>query len=385
MRSRLPWILAAVSSALLCLPAEAAQLSRWQLNAPSNQLEFSTNGRVKPQAQMIMNPMRVVVDLPGVKLGRSKIMQPGQGAIREVRIAQFNRQTTRIVVELASGWTLDPQQVRVRERTANNWVLEMPEPQRVSIENELPTTTPPYVPPTPPVTTPPVSTPPVSTPPVSRPPVLTPPAPVASQPIKVTLPPGPPPVLETPTPSNPSVPNGRYLVVIDPGHGGPDPGAVGQQGLRETDVVLDIARQVSSQLEAAGIKTLMTRSGEYDLDLAPRVAMAERANATIFVSIHANAISLSRPDVNGLETYYYSSGGDLARTIHQKILQTTNIRDRGVRTARFYVLTQTSMPSVLVETGFVTGAQDSANLRSSQFRTQMAKGIAEGVKQYLGL
>ena len=111
--------------------------------------------------------------------------------------------------------------------------------------------------------------------------------------------------------------------------------------------------------------------------------MAERMNADVFVSIHANAISLSRPDINGLETYYYSNGQRLAQTIHNSILQGVDVGNRGVRNARFYVLRRTSMPSVLVEVGFVTGREDAAKLSSPAYQSQMAQAIARGILQYL--
>jgi N-acetylmuramoyl-L-alanine amidase len=174
------------------------------------------------------------------------------------------------------------------------------------------------------------------------------------------------------------------VVVVDPGHGGPDPGAVGIGGLRETDIVLDIGLQVAALLEKQGIAVVLTRNAEYDLGLQPRVDMAERANATIFVSIHANAISLSRPDINGLETYYFDSGRELAGVIHRTILETMDVRDRRVRQARFYVLRRTSMPSVLIETGFVTGAEDAAKLRDPAYRSRMAGAIVRGILRYLG-
>jgi N-acetylmuramoyl-L-alanine amidase len=105
--------------------------------------------------------------------------------------------------------------------------------------------------------------------------------------------------------------------------------------------------------------------------------------ADLFVSIHANSINLSRPDVSGLETYYYSSGQRLARTIHSSILQSLDIKDRGVRQARFYVLRKSSMPSVLVEVGFVTGREDAAKLSNPDYRNQMAQAIARGILQYI--
>ena len=199
-----------------------------------------------------------------------------------------------------------------------------------------------------------------------------------------------PPVASAPRPSSgsPSIPRarqGQLTVVIDPGHGGRDPGAVGIGGLREKDINTTVARRVQASLNAQGINAVLTRSDDRELDLQPRVNIAERANADVFVSIHSNAISLSRPDVNGLETYYYSSGFRLAQTIHNNILQRTDLRDRGVRRARFYVLVNTSMPAVLVETGFVTGREDAARFRNPQEVNTIADGITAGILQHLNV
>jgi len=173
------------------------------------------------------------------------------------------------------------------------------------------------------------------------------------------------------------------VVAIDPGHGGRDPGAVGIGGLQEKEIVLDISQQVAAILEQQGVQVIMTRTDDREIDLEPRVDLAERVNATLFVSIHANAIDMSRPDVNGLETYYYDSGETLARTIHNSVLEGTGTNDRRVRQARFFVLRKTSMPSVLVEVGFVTGADDAARLRDPAYRTQVAASIARGILLYI--
>ncbi|MEM6597154.1 MAG: DUF3747 domain-containing protein [Cyanobacteria bacterium P01_C01_bin.69] len=197
-------------------------------------------------------------------------------------------------------------------------------------------------------------------------------------------------IASVPAPSSgsPSIPRarqGQLTVVIDPGHGGRDPGAVGIGGLREKDINTTVSRRIQASLNARGINAVLTRSDDRELDLQPRVNIAERADADIFVSIHSNAISLSRPDVNGLETYYYSSGFRLAQTIHNNVLQRTNLRDRGVRRARFYVLVNTSMPAVLVETGFVTGREDAARFRDPQAVDTIADGITAGILQYLNV
>ena len=182
----------------------------------------------------------------------------------------------------------------------------------------------------------------------------------------------------------PMLPNGRFTVVIDPGHGGRDPGAVGIGGLQEKMVVNDIAPRVAAILRQQGVNVVMTRTSDIEVDLEPRVAIAERANATIFVSIHANAISMSRPDVNGLETFYASSAGQrLANTVHATVLQAMGMRDRRVRSARFYVIRRTSMPAILIETGFVTGAEDAPNLANPAWREQMAGVIAQGILLHL--
>lgn len=187
-----------------------------------------------------------------------------------------------------------------------------------------------------------------------------------------------------PSPSQPfTVRDGRVAVVVDPGHGGRDVGAVGIGGIHEADIVLDIAQEVAAQLEEQGIQAILTRSDDREIDLAPRVNLAESINANLFVSIHANAINLSRPDVNGIETYYYDTGASLATSIHNSLVSATGMEDRGVRQARFYVLTRTSMPAVLVEVGFVTGREDAVKLSSSTFRNQIATGIVQGILQYV--
>jgi N-acetylmuramoyl-L-alanine amidase len=140
---------------------------------------------------------------------------------------------------------------------------------------------------------------------------------------------------------------------------------------------------VAEILQQNGVQAVLTRDSDYFVSLPGRVQMARRAQADAFVSIHANSVGLNRPEVSGLETYYYDNGLGLARSIHNRILQSVNVRDRRVRKARFYVLRQSSMPSVLVETGYVTGREDAAKLRTTAYQNQMAEAIAQGILQYL--
>jgi N-acetylmuramoyl-L-alanine amidase len=175
----------------------------------------------------------------------------------------------------------------------------------------------------------------------------------------------------------------RPRIIIDPGHGGHDSGTVGIGGVQEKDVILPISLDVAAILRKQGIEIIMTRDTDTFISLEGRTDMANDLNADLFVSIHANAINLSRPDVNGLETYYYQSGRRLAEIIHWSILNGVNIDDRGIRRARFYVLRHSTMPAVLVEVGFLTGEEDASRLKDPDHRRQMAEAIARGIIEYI--
>ena len=125
-----PSLLGVVGSLLVSAPAQAGTLQSWRFSPSDNRLVFTTNGDVQPRAQLIANPERLVIDLPGTTVGRPMVSQPGSQGVREVRVGQFDAQTTRIVVELESGYTLDPQQVQVRGATPSQWSVQIPTPQR---------------------------------------------------------------------------------------------------------------------------------------------------------------------------------------------------------------------------------------------------------------
>ena len=184
----------------------------------------------------------------------------------------------------------------------------------------------------------------------------------------------------------PSIKQNKFYVVIDPGHGGPDPGAIGIGGIRESDIVLDVSRQVKNLLTEKGVKVRLTRNREIDLDLPPRVSLANRTDADIFVSIHANASRGKRRDINGLETFYYSGwrGRLLAKKIQKQITKVSpGSPDRGVRQGRYFVIRNTRMPAVLVEIGFLTGKLDARRLEKSIHRKRIAYAIAKGIIEYL--
>jgi N-acetylmuramoyl-L-alanine amidase len=641
---KLHWLLPGTFGTILMLssPTLAAKLDSWRFDANQNRLEINTTGAVQPQAQLIFNPTRLVIDLPGTTFGRPQLRQQVGGAITSIRVGQFDEQTTRIVVELTPGYTLDPNQVKFVGTTASRWTVQIPTPvaegvatQPTEIAVRQPTATS-ALPPrniynvvttqpstlaqtTKPTaisatqgttqvenfritgdgffvrtsggnpqiqvnrsddrrainidiagaslspnlsqrdvsvnrygvnriqfsqlqTSPPVvrmtmqvdtngsdwrastssvggfivipntgvvrlpgssniSVPGSSNPrPIAPPVVANLPATIQSVELAATgtqlivrgdrnlsangswdrstgfyritipnarlansvrgpvfganspilkvrlqqqdsntvaifvqptpgsqigelnqvgdqfvaleiqpsrrvptssssisglpLPPLPPPnrvpfpdplTNDRPTSPLPSRrdPRGRPIVVIDPGHGGKDSGAPGLGGLLEKNVVLPIGQRVAAILEQNGVNAVLTRNSDTFVPLPGIVDIAARSNATLFVSIHANSVD-NRPDVNGLEVYYYDSGYGLAEVVRRSILQNIDtIKDRGTRKARFYVLRKSSMPSILVETGYMTGREDNPRLATTEYQNRMAEAIARGVLRYL--
>ena len=184
----------------------------------------------------------------------------------------------------------------------------------------------------------------------------------------------------------PSIKRNKFSVVIDPGHGGPDPGAIGIGGIKEADVVLEVSKIVEKLLSGKGVKVSLTRNKQVDLDLSPRVYFANKTNSDIFVSIHANASRGKRRDINGLETFYFRGwrGRLLAKRIQKQILRVSpGSPDRGVKQGRFYVIKNTKMPAVLVEIGFLTGRLDARRLEKAAHRKRIAYAISKGILEYL--
>ncbi|MBD2176044.1 N-acetylmuramoyl-L-alanine amidase [Pseudanabaena sp. FACHB-1998] len=197
-----------------------------------------------------------------------------------------------------------------------------------------------------------------------------------------------------PLPQNNSIPsppnNGdrrRGVVLVDAGHGGRDPGAVAN-GVQEKDIVLPMSLTLGQTLQSMGYTVYYTRTNDVEIDLEPRVGLAERVKADIFVSIHANSLASLNSAVNGVETYYArgsTSGRELASYVHSQVINNTGASDRSVRAAGFYVIAKTSMPAILVETGFVTNPREAANLSNPNYQKQMAEAIARGIDQFLSL
>ena len=169
-------------------------------------------------------------------------------------------------------------------------------------------------------------------------------------------------------------------VVIDPGHGGSDYGAI-REGINEKDITLDVSQRVASILKSKGYKVAMTRNDDTYVSLQERVDFSENEAPEIFVSIHVNSAVASEPC--GIETHYYhdySTG--LAKIIHSHLIKEIDTKDRGLFKSKFYVINHTTVPAILVEMGFLSNEKERAELISDNRKQKTAKAIAEGVIEY---
>lgn len=169
-------------------------------------------------------------------------------------------------------------------------------------------------------------------------------------------------------------------VVIDPGHGGHDKG--GQWGLvYEKHLALDTAVRLENELKKRGIRTVMTRRSDYFISLPERVRIASRYSDAIFVSVHYNYTW--KQHVSGIETFYHSpQSAKLAYEVHNGMLRKVRCVNRGVKFARYYVIRNTSCPSILVEGGFVSNAGERERMKAAWYRQALAEGIADGIVRY---
>ncbi|WP_276662320.1 N-acetylmuramoyl-L-alanine amidase family protein [Syntrophomonas wolfei] len=190
-------------------------------------------------------------------------------------------------------------------------------------------------------------------------------------------------------------------VCIDPGHGGYDPGAVGPTGLREKDVTLAIALKIGKLLQSAVVEVAYTRTSDavswpanINQDLAARTQIANRSGADIFISVHCN--SSKNASAHGMEIFT-TSGQGLADRLAENIVNAwteqfplmtirKDLTDGDSdKEANFYVLRNTAMPAVLIETAFISNAAEEELLSTPAFQAEAAKAIADGVLDYFGI
>lgn len=180
---------------------------------------------------------------------------------------------------------------------------------------------------------------------------------------------------------NPRGRDGMPLVVIDPGHGGADPGAIGPSGRTEKAVCLSLARALRDTLRRHGYNAILTRGVDAEMYLAPRLAMIDRWQADLFVSLHAN--SHTSHEANGIETFYREPGSAaFAQTVHRTVATLLRRPDRGTKQDRLYVLRHGQVPSLLLEAGFISNPREERLLDDATYQAQAAFAIAVGIENF---
>ena len=323
------------------------------------------------RADKLTNPDRIFIDIMGsiVKLEDTfKQIKIDDGVIKTVRTAQFNEEITRVVFDLY--------------REAKYEVFSLIEPDRVVID------------------------------------IFKSGKEAA---ISQTLPAKP----EEKSTPGPEI-TGKRVVIIDPGHGGKDPGAIGPTGLKEKDVTLGIALYLEKLLKGAGIPTYLTRSKDEFVYLENRTNFANQKNGFVFISLHANSVLNHRPSAEGIETFVLSSkyigasardvadrenrasrahpevdtdlaliiadleesanikySLDFADIVQKKLVNYLKLENRGVKQAPFVVLKGANMVAVIVEVGFISNPKEEKLLKTSKFRENAAQALFEAIKYYI--
>ncbi|HEY4968721.1 MAG TPA: N-acetylmuramoyl-L-alanine amidase [Steroidobacteraceae bacterium] len=369
MKSLLPQLGAAtLLSALLPLAAYAAEVRGIRLWAgpDSTRVVLDLSGRATHSLQVLKNPDRVVVDVAGARLApRPRPTPAGAGAVKLVRMSR-QPAGLRIVLDLSRPIQAKSFLAAPNNRYGYRLVIDLGVGQGV----------------------------------------------------------------ETPVKAEHAPPDARDLIIaIDAGHGGEDPGAIGKNGTREKDVVLAIARQLALKISAEpGMKAVLTRNGDYFVPLRDRMRRARAQAADLFVSIHADSIRDRR--VDGSSVYILSQRGatdeasrwlaerenasdliggvslddkddvlasvllDLSQSASlsasqiaaERVLRQLNrvgeVRKPQVQQARFMVLKSPDIPSMLVETAYISNPQEELRLRAPPHQAQLAAAIHQGVHDY---
>jgi len=354
---------------VLALPAHAVDVRAVRLWAgpDSTRLVLDLSGSAQHSLQVLKDPDRVVIDVAGAKLAAGVYNAPaGAGAIKQVRMARRPSGELRIVLDLSKHIQAKSFLAAPNDHYGYRLVIDLGASQSV----------------------------------------------------------------ETPVKAEHAPPDARDLIIaVDAGHGGEDPGAIGKNGTREKDVVLAIARELALKINSEpGMKAVLTRNGDYFVPLRDRMRRARAQSADLFVSIHADSIRDRR--VDGSSVYILSQRGatdeasrwlaerenasdliggvslddkddvlasvllDLSQsaslsasqTAAERVLRQLNrvgeVRKPQVQQARFMVLKSPDIPSMLVETAYISNPQEEQRLRATAHQAKLAAAIHQGVHDY---
>jgi N-acetylmuramoyl-L-alanine amidase len=416
-------LLAVLSTALAMLAAEAVlaaseirSVRLWR--APDNtRLVFDLSGPVQHSVFTLSAPERIVIDVDGAQLKtRLEQLATANTPIRSLRVAERAPGQLRIVLDMAAPVAPKSFSLAPNQQYGHRLVVDLFDQDEAPTQASVPA-------------------PPVKGPANAAPARPAPDKPAANDPPPITaLPPKTAVAEPSPPAPLPPVPSGKrnIVVAIDAGHGGEDPGALGPRGVREKDVVLAISRELQRQINGErGFRAELVRSGDYFIPLRKRTEIARKKGADLFVSIHADAAP--RAAAFGASVFALSDGGatsetarwladkenrsdlvggvgsvslddkdrmlagvllDLSMTatlsssldVGHKVLSNMGriapLHKRRVEQAGFMVLKSPDIPSILVETGFISNPAESQKLSTKSHQQALAHSIHSGIRQF---
>ncbi len=347
---------------------------RLSAQAASTRVVFDVSARVQPVVSVLHNPERVVVDLPNAQYkATAKGLPDGQGLVKRLAMAPRDQGGQRVVIEVSRSVVPKSSLIAPSGKSGHRVVLDLRPSARVAA-------------------------------------LAIPAAP------KVTK-------------SLPADADRDIVIAIDAGHGGEDPGATGRRGTREKDVTLAIARHLKERIDREpGMRAVLTRNGDYFLPLRERINRARKQQADMFVSVHADAVR--DRSVTGSSVYVLSARGasneaakwladqenaadliggisldgkddvlksvlldlsqgasmsastEAADNVLQQLDRIGNVRRRDVQNAGFVVLKSPDIPSMLVETAFISNVEEESKLRDTRHQQRLADAIHAGVREY---
>ncbi len=303
------------------------------------------------QQKVLTDPDRVVLTIPGCVLKTNGFVSSNVPGILRVRASQFSWQPlmTRVVVDLDGPHTY------ALEHGAQGLVIRFSSTAAVLPGRTLPSAG--------------------TVPAVPVVPLVTPEAPE----VQATV----PAAAHVPTRAlsvGPRSLKGKRII-IDPGHGGSDPGAISRSGVNEKDLTLQISKILYKLLLDDGALPFLVIEDDTFMGMEDRARFAERNNADAVISLHLN--SFIKPTVRGVETYWYKDNDLLlAQAVHAALLAELRLPDKGIKQSQMYILNHTTMPGALIEPCYLSNPEDEALIRTEQFRYNIAVGIRNGLQDY---
>ena len=299
-------------------------------------LDIYSSSDVKAKGLLLEN--KLVLDFPGAKISSQiKVYKRKSTRVKNIRVYQYDKNTARVVVDLKKGIDYDIVSVFGRAKTVIEIADRIDEAEKIIASWEK-----------------------------------------RNLAIKGTA-------LKTQKLMPIATTRDKSLVgkviVVDPGHGGKDPGAKSISGIEEKVLTYQTTKKVAEQLRAAGATVYMTRRGDYTSNLKQIVEFTNKVGPDLFISVHYNYSH--KKSIAGTETYYYTGRSrKLALSVHQALTSTLKRRDRGLRKAMFYAIHHAKVPAILIEPLYLSNYNDEKLARSASHQEKIASAVVKGVKNY---